>query len=59
VCMRDWVASIILLPPGVQTIGSFIFNQFDQGEISAAMAMAACTVVLSTIVLVVVQAKKK
>ncbi|MGF1657482.1 MAG: ABC transporter permease, partial [Verrucomicrobiales bacterium] len=40
VCMRDWVASIILLPPGVQTIGSFIFNQFDQGEISAAMAMA-------------------
>ena len=59
VCMRDWVASIILLPPGVQTIGSFIFNQFDQGEISAAMAMATCTVVVSTIVLVIMQARRR
>lgn len=58
VCMRDWVASIILLPPGVQTIGSFIFNQFDQGDISAAMAMAACTVVVSTAVLVLMQSRR-
>ncbi len=58
VCMRDWVASIILLPPGVQTVGSFIFNQFDQGDISSAMAMATCTVVLSTIVLVGLQLRR-
>lgn len=59
VCMRDWVASIILLPPGVQTIGSFIFSQFDQGDVSAAMAMATCTVVVSTFVLVAVQSRKR
>lgn len=58
VCMRDWVASIILLPPGVQTVGSFIFNQFDQGDISAAMAMASCTVVLSTCVLLLLQLRR-
>lgn len=58
VCMRDWVASIILLPPGVQTIGSFIFTQFDQGDISAAMAMAAATVVVSTVVLVAMQVRR-
>jgi iron(III) transport system permease protein len=59
VCMRDWVASIILLPPGVQTIGSFIFNQFDQGNISQAMAMTTCTVVLGTIVLVGMQTRRR
>lgn len=55
VCLRDWVASIILLPPGVQTIGSFIFTQFDQGNIGQAMAMTSCTVVLGTLVLVLLQ----
>lgn len=59
VCMRDWVASIILLPPGVQTIGSFIFNQFDQGNISQAMAMTTATVVLGSVVLVAMQSRKK
>ncbi len=59
VCMRDWVASIILLPPGVQTIGSFIFNQFDQGNISQAMAMTTCTVVLGTVVLVTLQSGRR
>ena len=51
-CLRDWVASIMLLPPGAQTVGSFIFNQFEQGDFSQAMAMAVCTVVFSTVLLV-------
>jgi len=59
VCMRDWVASIILLPPGVQTVGSFIFNQFDQGRITSAMAMAACTVLLSSAVLIGLQLRRR
>lgn len=52
-CLRDWVASIMLLPPGVQTVGSFIFNQFEQGDFAQAMAMTVSTVVLSTVLLVV------
>lgn len=51
-CLRDWVASIMLLPPGAQTVGSFIFSQFEQGDFAQAMAMAVCTVVLSSILLV-------
>jgi len=51
-CLRDWVASIMLLPPGVQTVGSFIFSQFEQGDFAQAMAMSVCTVVLSTVLLV-------
>lgn len=52
-CLRDWVASIMLLPPGVQTVGSFIFTQFEQGDFGQAMAMTVCTVVLSTALLAV------
>ncbi|MCD8483639.1 MAG: hypothetical protein LR015_13885 [Verrucomicrobia bacterium] len=36
VCMRELVASILLLPPGTDTTATFIFNQFEQGDISAA-----------------------
>ena len=52
-CLRDWVVSIMLLPSGVQTVGSFIFNQFEQGDFAQAMAMTVCTVVLSTVLLVI------
>lgn len=51
-CLRDWVVSIMLLPPGAQTVGSFIFSQFEQGDFAQAMAMSFSTVVLSTIILV-------
>jgi iron(III) transport system permease protein len=51
VCMRELVASIILLPPGVETTATFIFNQFEQGEIGSAMAMASLTIVVSTAIL--------
>jgi len=52
-CLRDWVASIMLLPPGVQTVGSYIFSQFEQGDFSQAMSMSVCTVVLSSGLLVI------
>ncbi|MGF1530449.1 MAG: ABC transporter permease [Puniceicoccaceae bacterium] len=59
VCMRDWVASIILLPPGVETVGSYLFNEFDQGNLSNAMVMATLTVLLSSAVLLAIQRKPK
>ena len=43
-CVRDLVASVMLLPPGRQTVGSYIFNQFEQGDMARAMAMAVCAV---------------
>jgi len=56
-CLRDWVASIMLLPPGAQTVGSFIFNQFEQGDFAQAMAMTVCTVVFSSVLLVATNLK--
>ncbi|MCC5841746.1 MAG: iron ABC transporter permease [Opitutales bacterium] len=59
VCMRELVASILLLPPGVDTTATFIFNQFEQGDISAAMAMATLSILLSTVVLIAFQLRKQ
>lgn len=50
-CMRDLVASVMLLPPGTQTVGSYIFTQFEQGDMARAMAMAICAVAAGTITL--------
>lgn len=55
VCMRELVASILLLPPGTDTTATFIFNQFEQGDITTAMAMATLTIILTTCVLVAFQ----
>ena len=59
VCMRELVASILLLPPGVDTSATFIFNQFEQGDIGLAMAMATLTIVLSMLVMAVVQRRRQ
>jgi len=59
VCMRELVASVLLLPPGVDVTATYIFNQFEQGDIAAAMAMATVTIVISTIVLVGFQFRRR
>jgi iron(III) transport system permease protein len=51
-CMRDLVASVMLLPPGTQTVGSYIFTQFEQGDMARAMAMAVCALVACAVTLV-------
>lgn len=55
VCVRELVCSILLLPPGMDTTATFIFNQFEQGEISAAMAMATVTIGSTTAILLAAQ----
>lgn len=55
VCMRELVASLLLLPPGVQTSATFVYNQFEQGDLSAAMAMATVTIGLTSLVLLIFQ----
>jgi len=55
VCMRDLVASVILLPAGSETAGSFIFSQFEQGDVGAAMAMATVVTVVSTLILIMMR----
>ena len=55
VCVRELVCSILLLPPGVETTATFIFNQFEQGDLSSAMAMATVTIGVTATILFLLQ----
>lgn len=44
ISIRELVASLLVLPPSVETSATFIFAQFEQGEVSIGMAMAVVSV---------------
>ena len=44
IAFRELVGSVLLRPPAVQTTATYILQQFDQGSISAGMAMAMVAV---------------
>ncbi|MFM2477546.1 ABC transporter permease [Celerinatantimonas sp. MCCC 1A17872] len=46
VSTRELVASLMLAPPGVETVATYVFNQFDQGSVNVGMAMSLMTIVL-------------
>lgn len=58
-CVRDLVASVMLLPPGTQTVGSYIFAQFEQGDMGRAMAMAVVAVVMGSLVLLALPGRER
>jgi iron(III) transport system permease protein len=39
IAFRELVGSVLLRPPGVQTVSTFILREFDQGNPAAGMAM--------------------
>jgi len=47
VSTRELVSSLMLAPPGVETVATFVFRQFDQGSINVAMAMSLLVVLVS------------
>ncbi len=51
ISIRELVGSIMLRPPGVETTATFIFGQFEQGNASLGMAMAVCSVGITTFIL--------
>lgn len=50
---RELVASLMVLPPSMQVTATYIFSQFEQGEVSLGMAMAVVSVGFTTLVLVI------
>ncbi|HVM32902.1 MAG TPA: ABC transporter permease subunit [bacterium] len=45
--LREFVTSVLLQPPGVNTVSTFIFNEALQGNEGAAMAMSVVSLVVS------------
>jgi iron(III) transport system permease protein len=47
ISFRELVGSVLLRPPGTQTVATFILREFDQGSPAAGMAMGIIAIVLS------------
>ncbi|WP_159881670.1 ABC transporter permease [Paenibacillus puerhi] len=54
ISLRELVASLLVLPPSMRTSATYIFAQFEQGQISLGMAMAVISVGLTTLLLLFV-----
>lgn len=57
ISVRELVASILLLPPGLETTATYIFSQFEQGGLSEAMCMATVTISLTVVALLLFNLK--
>lgn len=54
VATRELVASLILTPPGMHTVSTYIFRQFEQGSVGEGMALSTIAVGLTTLLLLLV-----
>ncbi|MET4561070.1 iron(III) transport system permease protein [Lysinibacillus parviboronicapiens] len=49
ISMRELVAGLLILPPSVETGATFIYSQFEQGNVGVGMAVAVITVAMTVI----------
>ncbi len=49
ISFRELVGSVLLRPPGVETVSTFILREFDQGSPATGMAMGVIAILVSTL----------
>lgn len=57
ISIRELVASLLILPPSMKVSATYIYSQFEQGEVSLGMAMAVISVGVTTVVLTVMNVR--
>ncbi|GGG12817.1 hypothetical protein GCM10010913_38250 [Paenibacillus aceti] len=55
IASRELVGSLLILPPSIQTSATYIYAQFEQGQVSLGMAMAVISVGLTTLMLILLE----
>lgn len=48
IASRELVASIMLAPAGLRTVGTFVFAQFEQGSVQTGMAMSVIAITITS-----------
>jgi iron(III) transport system permease protein len=48
IASRELVASIMLAPAGMRTVGTYVFSQFEQGSVQAGMAMSVVAIAVTS-----------
>jgi iron(III) transport system permease protein len=54
IASRELVASIMLAPAGMRTVGTFVFAQFEQGSVQTGMAMSVIAIAITSTILLAV-----
>ena len=54
IASRELVASIMLAPAGLRTVGTFVFAQFEQGSVQTGMAMSMIAITITSGILLAV-----
>lgn len=54
IASRELVASIMLAPAGLRTVGTFVFSQFEQGSVQTGMAMSMVAITITSGILLAV-----
>jgi len=54
IASRELVASIMLAPAGMRTVGTFVFAQFEQGSVQTGMAMSVIAITITSGILLAV-----
>lgn len=54
IASRELVASIMLAPAGMRTVGTYVFGQFEQGSMQAGMAMSMVAITITGAILLAV-----
>lgn len=54
IASRELVASIMLAPAGMRTVGTFVFSQFEQGSVQTGMAMSVIAITITSGILLAV-----
>ena len=49
IAFRELVGSVLLRPPGMQTVSTFILREFDQGSPAAGMAMGVIAISIAIV----------
>jgi iron(III) transport system permease protein len=52
IASRELVASVMVAPPGLRTVSTYVFNQFAQGSAGEGMALSVIAIFSSTAILV-------
>lgn len=54
ISIRELVAALMILPPSMETASTYIYSEFEQGNLSLGMAMAIICVIITVIMLLVI-----
>lgn len=54
ISIRELVAALMILPPSMKTASTYIYSQFEQGNLNIGMAMAVICVIITIIMILVI-----